>query len=252
MSGSLDKTLKILEFLSSRPKGAELVEIAAHLAQSRSGAHRTLLELSTRGYIRQTHKGGYQLTVKLPAMGINWLSQSGLIEIANPILSRLADRTKEVVRLVVVEDKRLVNIAKTLPSGKGPIHDPDMGTEVPLLTSAAGHALLMTLKDEEVVKAAQSTSNSTSRTASPNSIAALLQVVQNHRSRGFSIVEDSHSEAVNSVAAPVRRRDEGTNALIVVSGPSVRFTTDRIFACAGDLLDAASELALTGRGTPLL
>ncbi|WP_418287804.1 hypothetical protein [Martelella mediterranea] len=55
--------------------------MATGLNQSRSGRYRTLLELASCGYVQQSERGNRRLTTKMPAMGINWLSKSGLVEL---------------------------------------------------------------------------------------------------------------------------------------------------------------------------
>lgn len=255
MSGAIDKTLGILEFLASRPQGAQLVDIATELNQSRSGCHRTLIELAGYGYVRQGQKGDYRLTTKLPALGLNWLSKSGLVDIAQPSLQRLADRSGELVRLAIVDGTRLTLVAKAQGPSSGVLYDPDMGIDLKLSCSAAGHALLMTMSDAAAAEAAsrQGLGNpSDFGPRAPTTIPALLSMLQGHRERGFSIIRDVYAPGMSSMAAPVRRRGEGMTAAVVIAGPSIRFTEERMLACGADLLATAGELALVGNASPLL
>lgn len=255
MSGAIDKTLGILEFLATKPQGAELVEIATGLNQSRSGCHRTLLELVGYGYVRQSQKGAYRLTTKLPAMGLNWLSKSGLVDIAQPILRRLADRSQELVRLGIVDGDRLTLVAKAQGANSGVLYDPDMGIDLKLSCSAAGHALLMTLSDDEAAEAVSRQGFGNPKDfgpKAPTTIAALLEMIREHRARGFSLIRDVYAPGMSSMSAPVQRRGEGVTAAVVIAGSSIRFTEDRMLACGSDLLATAGELALLGRASPLM
>ena len=255
MSGAIDKTLGILEYLALRPDGAQLVDIATELNQSRSGCHRTLIELARYGYVRQGQKGDYRLTTKLPALGLNWLSKSGLVDIAQPALQRLADRSGELVRLAIVDGARLTLVAKAQGSNSGVLYDPDMGINLRLSCSAAGHALLMTMSDEDAAEAASRQGLGSPKDFGPQApatVPALLSMLDRHRKRGFSIVRDVYAPGMSSMAAPVQRRGEGMTAAVVIAGPSVRFTEERMLACAADLLATAGELALLGNASPLL
>jgi IclR family acetate operon transcriptional repressor len=255
MSGAIDKTLGILDFLSAKPQGAELVEIASELNQSRSGCHRTLLELVSYGYVRQVHKGTYRLTTKLPAMGLSWLSKSGLVDIAQPLLRRLAERSQELVRLAIVDGDRLTLIAKAQGANSGVLYDPDMGIDLRLSCSAAGHALLMTLTDEEAAEAVSRQGFGNPKDFGPNApttIPALLSMIQEHRRRGFSLIRDVYAPGMSSMSAPVQRRGEGVTAAVVIAGPSIRFTDERMLACGAELLATAGELALLGSASPLM
>lgn len=254
MSGAIDKTLGILEFLAARPQGAELVEIASELNQSRSGCHRTLLELARYGYVRQSQTGAYRLTTKLPAMGLNWLSKSGLIDVAQPALRRLADRSEELVRLGIVDGDRLTLVAKAQGANSGVLYDPDMGIDLKLSCSAAGHALLMTLTDEDAAEIVSRQGFGNPRDFGPNApttIAGLLAMIREHRQRGFSLIRDVYAPNMSSMAAPVQRRGGGATAAVVIAGPSIRFTEERMLACGADLLATAGELALVGNASPL-
>lgn len=255
MSGAIEKTLGILEFLAGHPDGAELVEIATGLNQSRSGCHRTLLELVGFGYVRQTGKGTYRLTTKLPAMGLNWLSKSGLVDVAQPALRRLAERSKELVRLAIVDGERLTLVAKAQGANSGVLYDPDMGIDLKLSCSAAGHALLMTLSDDQAAEAVSRQGFGDPGDFGPNApttIAALVEMLREHRKRGFSLIRDVYAPGMSSMSAPVQRRRGGVTAAVVIAGPSLRFTEERMLACGGDLLATAGELALLGNASPLL
>lgn len=255
VSGAIDKTLGILEYLALHPQGAELVDIATDLNQSRSGCHRTLVELAGHGYVRQGQRGGYRLTTKLPAMGLNWLSKSGLVDIAQPALQRLADRCGELVRLAVVDGERLTLVAKAQGPNSGVTYDPDMGIDLKLSCSAAGHALLMTVSDEVAAEMAsrQGLGSPTDfGPRAPATIQALLAMLNEHRRNGFSLIRDVYAPGMSSMAAPVRRRGHGMTAAVVIAGPSIRFTEERMRASAPDLLATANELALLGNASPLL
>src|SRR4051812_39006681 len=104
MSGALEKSLAILEYLTAVPEGAGLAQIATDLNQLRSGCHRTLHELIKYGYVRQLpQRGEYALTTKMASMGLSFLSKSGVVDIAQPLITRLAEATGELVRLAIVD-----------------------------------------------------------------------------------------------------------------------------------------------------
>ena len=154
MSGALEKSLAILEYLSTRPDGAPLVSIATDLNQLRSACHRTLQELIGYGYVRaMPQRGDYALTTKLASMGLNYLGKSGVVDIAQPLIERLAHKTGELVRLAIVDGERLTLVAKAQGARSGLRYDPDMGIDLNLSCSAAGHAWLMTLSDEQAIQA---------------------------------------------------------------------------------------------------
>lgn len=256
MSGAVEKTLAILEYLSARPDGAPLAAIATDLNQLRSACHRTLQELIGYGYVRaMPHRGTYALTTKVASMGLSFLSKSGIVDIAQPLIERLAHKTEELARLAIVDGERLMLVAKAQGARSGLRYDPDTGIELNLSCSAAGHAWLMTLPEDHAIEAVTRQGMGDRAHFGPNapqSMRALLELLDEHRRRGYSMMRDTFAPGMSSMAAPVQRQGELTTGAIVVAGPSVRFTETRMRQFAPDLLSVAAEMALAGNASPLM
>lgn len=256
MSGALEKSLAILEYLTDYPDGAALVQISNDLNQLRSGCHRTLHELVKYGYVRQLpQRGDYALTTKMASMGLSFLSKSGVVDIAQPVIHRLAQISEELVRLAIVDGERLTLVAKAQGAKSGLLYDPDMGLDLRLSCSAAGQAWLMTLPEELAIQYVTRQGIGEPRHYGPNaptSIKALLKILGEHRKRGYSVIQDTYAPGMNSMAAPVRRGEEATTGVIVVAGPSSRLTARRMSQLGSALAQAAEELALSGHASPLL
>jgi IclR family transcriptional regulator, acetate operon repressor len=256
MSGSMEKSLAILEFLVAHPEGVALARIATHLNQSRSGCHRTLQELVRHGSVRPGADGGeYALTTKLAAMGLSYLGKSGVTDIAQPVIRRLAEATGELVRLALVDGERLTLVAKAQGARSGLLYDPDMGIDLRLSCSAAGQAWLMTLEEDEAIERVSRQGLGRPADFGPNaptSIKSLLAMLAEHRARGWSQIQDVYAPGMSSMAAPVQRAGERATAIVVVAGPSQRLTAGRMSAHGAELLAAARELAETRDGSHLL
>lgn len=256
MSGALEKSLAVLEYLVDHPDGAPLVQIATDLHQLRSGCHRTLQELIRHGYVRQLPtRGDYALTTKMASMGMSFLSKSGVVDIAQPVINRLAQTTEELVRLAIVDGERLTLVAKAQGARSGLLYDPDMGIDLRLSCSAAGQAWLMTLPEDEAIEYVTRQGIGQPRhygPTAPTSLRALLKLLDEHRKRRYSLIEESYAPGMSSIAAPVQRKGEPATGVIVIAGPSMRLTAKRMQQFAPDLLAAAEELAITGHASPLL
>lgn len=256
MSGALEKSIAILEYLSNRPDGCSLAKISTDLNQLRSACHRTLQELIGYGYVRaMPTRGDYALTTKLASLGLSFLSKSGVVDIAQPLIDDLAARTEELVRLAIVDAGRLTLVAKAQGSRSGLRYDPDMGIELNLSCSAAGHAWLMTLSEEQAIQAATRQGMGDRTHFGPNApqtVRALLRMLKEHRKRGFSLVRDTYAPGMSSMAAPVQRRGEPATGVVVIAGPSIRLDDTRMRQFAPHLLDTAAEMAIAGAASPLL
>ena len=99
MTLALDRGLALLERLCGQPEGMPLSALADELDIPRSACHRLLAELQRRGYVRQARsQGDYLLTAKLASLGLGFLSSSGIVDIAEPLLERLAATGQPVLR----------------------------------------------------------------------------------------------------------------------------------------------------------
>lgn len=256
MSGAMEKSLAVLEYLVDHPDGAPLVQIATDLQQLRSGCHRTLQELIRHGYVRQLPtRGDYALTTKMASMGLSFLSKSGVVDIAQPVIHRLAQSTEELVRLAIVDGERLTLVAKAQGARSGLLYDPDMGIDLRLSCSAAGQAWLMTLPEDEAIEYVTRQGIGQPRhygPTAPTSLRALLKLLDEHRKRRYSFIEESYAPGMSSIAAPVQRKGEPATGVLVIAGPSMRLTARRMQQFAPQLLAAAEELAVTGHASPLL
>ncbi len=255
MTGPLERSFAILEYLAVYPEGLPLASIAADLDLPRSACHRLLTDLVRCGYVRQLRDhGDYALTTKLAALGLSYLSSSGIVDIAQPLIDRLAVSSGELVRLAIVDGERLTFVAKAQGARFGLRYDPDMGIDVRLSCSAGGHAWLMTMSDEQAVEivARQGFGDPAQYgPKAPTTIKALTKVLQEDRKRGFSLINEMYSPGMTAMAAPVRRRDEPAIGVITIAGPLMRLTEQRMLELGPELLAAASELGMASSASPM-
>ena len=254
MSGVLERTLGILELLSQHGEGMELAAIADQLDIPRSGVHRLLADLVRLGYVRQAKgHGEYLLTTKLVSMGLSYLSNSGIVDIAQPLLNQLADISGELVRLSVVDGERLTWVARAQGARQGLRYDPDMGSDAKLSCSSSGWALMSTLSDDAALALVAKQGLGTPEQFGPNaptSLQAVLAAVQETRERGVSLTVDTYSLGLSALSAPVRFAGQPAIGVITIAGPTVRFTPERMQALAPELLSIASQLAAASGASP--
>src|SRR5947209_3359183 len=211
MSGVLERSLSVLETLSAHPEGCSLSTLASAANMPASAAHRLLVELGRCGYVRQSREQGeYTLTIKLVALGLGFLSRSGVVDVAQPLLDRLAEDCGELVRLGVVDGNDLTFVAKAQGAKSGLRYDPDMGLSVPLSCSAAGHAWLSTMNEDKALEMVARQGFGAPQEfgpKAPTGVKALLPYIRNTRKRGFSMIVEVFTPGMRAMGAPVRRPD---------------------------------------------
>lgn len=254
MKGVQTRTLSILELLAKHADGMALAAIADQLKIPRSAAHRLLTDLVSSGYVRQLREhGDYLLTTKLVSIGLTFLSNSGIVDIAQPLLDRLADVSGELVRLSVVDGERLTWVARAQGARQGLRYDPDMGTDARLSCSSTGWAWLSTFSDKEALKKAKQQGLGKINDYGPNaptSLPALLQCIQATRERGFSMTEETYAQGLNAISAPVCLVGQPALGVLTIAGPSFRLTRERMQSLGVELTACAAQLATTSGASP--
>ncbi|HOZ65659.1 MAG TPA: IclR family transcriptional regulator [Burkholderiaceae bacterium] len=247
MSAILERSFKVLELLAANPQGQMLSSLAAKLDMPLSATHRLLSEMCRCGYVRQVREQGeYVLTIKLVSLGLGFLSGSGIVDVAQPLLDRLAQESGELVRLAVVDGNELTFVAKAQGAIRGLRYDPDMGLSVTLSCSAAGHAWLSTMSDEHAL--ALVTRQGFGKPEdfgpkAPTTVKTLLTYVRAARKRGFSMIVEVFAPAMAAMSAPVIRSDGQTIGVITIAGPLVRLSEYRMLTLGPALMETARDVA---------
>lgn len=153
MSNALERGLSALELLAGNAAGLPLQKVAETLGIPPSATHRMLNCLVEQGYVRQEHQhGNYILALKVVSLALRHLSQCSLVDLARPVLERLAGLSGELVRLSIVDTDRLVWVSKAQGARSGLRYDPDAGAEAKLCCTASGLAWLSCLSNEQALE----------------------------------------------------------------------------------------------------
>lgn len=256
MTAIVERSLKVLEHLVAHPEGRPLSALAADLNMPLSATHRLLSELVRCGYVRQDQSHGrYMLTIKLVSLGLSFLSNSGVVDVAQPLLDRLAAESGELVRLAVVDGDALIFVAKAQGATRGLRYDPDMGLSVNLSCSSAGHAWLSTLPEEEALQIVARQGFGTPKAFGPKavtSVKALLGYLRNARKLGFAMITEVFAPGMAAMAAPVRLGDGTVIGVVTIAGPLVRLTQARMLGLGPALLATAADVANASGASALL
>lgn len=255
MSGVMERTLALLERLAADVHGLPLATLADELNIPRSAAHRLLLELTEHGYVRQSRdRGDYMLTTKLVTLGLTHLKLSGVVDICQPILDRLAASTGELSRIGVVDVDHLTWVATAQGTTTGLRYDPDAGIDARLSCTSTGLAWLSTLSDDDALELVAREGYPRPGQFGPNaptSPTAVLKMLKAARKQGYAITSETYKAGVASVAVPVMVPGKGAVGVVVVSGPSVRLTDARLKQLLPDVQRAAAEIAQASVASPL-
>ena len=255
MSGVMERTLAILERLARDVRGVPLATLADELDIPRSATHRLLTELADLGYVRQSReRGDYMLTTKLISLGLNYLKHSGVVDLCQPIMDRLAEAAGELVRLGVVDVDHITWVALSQGARSGLRYDPDQGIDAKLSCTSSGHVWLSTMsEDDALTLVSRQGFGKTSEygPTAPTTPTALLEAIRRARAQGYAITVDTYAAGLAAISTAITVPGRGAVGVLAISGPSVRLTEERMRALAPDLLAAASDIANVSGASPL-
>ncbi len=255
MSGVMERTLALLERLATDVAGVPLATLADELDIPRSAAHRLLTDLAALGYVRQSRERGvYMLTTKLVSLGLNYLKQSGVVDLTQPILDRLAEASGELIRLGVVDVDHITWVSLSQGATSGLRYDPDHGIDVKLSCTSSGVVWLSTLPDDDAIALVSKQGVAKRSEYGPNapgSIDALMKQVRLARKQGIAFTTETYAAGLNAMSTPILANGNGAVGVLAMSGPSVRLTEAKMQQWAPELMNAAADIARASAASPL-
>ena len=245
-----ERCLAIIELLAEGARAMPLGDIAERLALPKSAAHRLLATLVDLGWAeKDAATSFYSLTMRLAVLGQQFYVATGIPDICQPHLDRLARSCHEFARLAVVDGHSLVWVAHAQGASSGLMYQPSLASNmVPLFATASGKAWLATLSSERALSILAK--NGGIRNADrygPNvvrSIEALLREIKATARRGYGLAFSEAEFGVTAIAAAIRIDDDGPAlGTVSIAGPSARITEKRGHELAPLVLQTARELS---------
>jgi DNA-binding IclR family transcriptional regulator len=245
-----ERCLAIIELLADGARELPLGEIAERLSLPKSGAHRLLTTLIDIGWAEQSlDTGFYRLSMRLAILGQQFYVATGIPDICQPLLDRLAGQCCEFVRLAVVDGNALVWVAHAQGASGGLMYQPSLTSNtVPLFATASGKAWLSTLPTDEAMQIVMSNGGlKEGDRYGPNvvrSVEGLLRELRATARRGYGLALSEAEFGVTAVAGAIRADDDSRAVgTVSVAGPSARMTERRAQELAPLVLRTASELS---------
>lgn len=245
-----ERCLSIIQLLADQAGELPLGEIAERLDLPKSGAHRLLATLVDLGWVEKDPQTSfYRLTMRLAILGQQFYVATGIPDLCQPLLDRLARDSREFVRMAVVDSAALVWVAHAQGARGGLMYQPSLATNVvPLHATASGKAWLATLETDQAVELALKHGGIGAEGAyGPNAvrtIGALMTELEETRRRGYGLANSEAEPGVTAIAVVIRSGNDGpVVGTVSVAGPGVRMTEARVRELVPALDSTAAELS---------
>jgi IclR family pca regulon transcriptional regulator len=216
------KGLNVIEAFGAAHPRLTLAEAAHKTGLTRAAARRYLLTLQKYGYVDSDGKF-FRLTPRVLRLGYSYLASVPLPELAQPILNRISDRTREAASVAILDSHEIVFIARSAPQRIMTVRT-TVGTRLPAYCTAMGRILLSNLSKPQLlnffkyIKLQKLTPKTiTDRTK-------LLAAIAQARNQGYAIVDEELEMGLRTIAAPLRDSRGAIAAAISISLQSARMT----------------------------
>lgn len=239
---SVDRAISVLEILAQRGE-AGVSEVAGEIDVHKSTAFRLLGALEARGLVEQAgERGKYRLGFGIVRLAGAVTGRIDITQQGRPVCERLADEIGETVNIAVMQEHFAINLYQVRGPGAVTAHN-WVGQLTPLHATSSGKILLAHLPAKE---RAALLAEAGLKKVTPHTLTSKTKLEKNlaeARERGYSWTLEELEIGLHAMAAPIRDRDGEVIAALSASGPSYRFTEERLHELAPVLVKGAEEIS---------
>jgi DNA-binding IclR family transcriptional regulator len=239
----LERGLRLLGEFSRAEPVLSPPELAQRLGVPRSTVFRLLVTLENLGFVERTPDGrSYRLGLAILRMGFEYLASLDMVELGRPLLETLRDETGYAASLVVRDGRDVVYLQRA-PSRAPFATAVSVGTRLPAHATVFGHVLLGDLSLGALRALYPEPKLEARSVKTPADAAALFDLVQDVRKRGWVLAEAFFEPHICTVAAPVRDQEGQIVAAIGLTVPGAGVPTDKRAALVAQVCGAATQLS---------
>lgn len=239
---SVDRAISVLEILAQRGE-AGVSEVAAEIDVHKSTAFRLLGALEARGLVEQAgERGKYRLGFGIVRLAGAVTGRIDITQQGRVVCERLAEEIGETVNIAVKQEHYAINLYQVRGPGAVSSHN-WVGQLTPLHATSSGKILLAYMPAQE---RAALLAEAGLRRETPHTLTSRTKLEKNlaeARERGYACTVEELEVGLHAMAAPIRDRDGEVTAALSASGPSYRFTEERMRELAPVLVKGAEEIS---------
>lgn len=237
---TVDKAMRLLVALSRRHNlGWRLTDLARECELDPATAHRLLGGLAAQGFVaRRAGDRHFVVGPELFDLGLAARYHTEFVRAAESLARELASATREVAFVFSRSGNDFVCIAR---AGRGVLKalSIEIGTRRPLLLSAGGVAMLLTLTATER-KALVAENLARLRRAEERRLPGIERMLRRSARLGYAVNRGDIVPGVTAIGVGVALPSPWSAASVLVAGPSENVRPDR-YRALRELLDAAAR-----------
>ena len=220
---SVDRALRIIEFLAENPTGAGITEISKSLGLSKGTVHRLISTLKERDFAYQSSNTQlYRLSYKILYL-YNCISNNiDMFKVSRPIIRKFADKVDATVHLATLDEKRsnIVYIDRIEPmnSQKLFVMSSRVGKKAPCYCTAAGKMLLSQYSDDEIRDIMKGEEYKTYTDKTIKNIDEFLEEIHKVRKQRYALDENEYDHGIICISIPIYNSNGKIDFAMSVTG----------------------------------
>ena len=220
---SVDRALRIIEFLAENPTGAGITEISKSLGLSKGTVHRLISTLKERDFAYQSSNTElYRLSYKILYL-YNCISNNiDMFKVSRPIIRKFADKVDATVHLATLDEKRsnIVYIDRIEPmnSQKLFVMSSRVGKKAPCYCTAVGKMLLSQYSDDEIRDIMKGEEYKTYTDKTIKNIDEFLEEIHKVRKQGYALDENEYDHGIICISIPIYNSNGKIDFAMSVTG----------------------------------
>lgn len=225
---AVSHALDLLEQFHGDVDELGVTELSKRLKLHKNNVFRLLATLESRGYIEQNKATeNYRLGLKALELGQTFIKQMGLLRQAKPILEEMVDESNETSYVAIFKDNHIVylDVVETNLTVRVVSR---VGSRLPAYCTAAGKVHMAHMTEEELEDLLPSQDFIQHTPTTITTVSNLKTELEKVRELGYALDDEELDPGVRCVAVPIRDYTRRIVGAVSVSGPSMRFSDERI------------------------
>lgn len=236
--------LEILKLFAKEKSALGAPEIARELSLPRASAFRLLHTLEGMNFLVADSDRKFRLGPAVLGLGFGYLASDDLIDIAQPVLKQLRDKTGLSSHMAILDGSEVVYVIRhaarsTISSSVR------VGTRFPVHATVMGRMLVCDFTYAQLRSMFPEDRLQVYTPLTPSTIGELAFLLRDDKARGYAVSQSFFEKGVSTVAAPVRDGFGQVVASINVTAIDTHVTEAQLHGALKDaVLDAAREIGM--------
>lgn len=225
---AVDHALDLLEQFHDDVDELGVTELSKRLKLHKNNVFRLLATLESRSYIEQNKvTENYRLGLKTLELGQTFIKQMGLLRQSRPVLEWLVKECNETTYVAILKDFHIVYL-DVVETDLTVRVVPRVGARLPAYCTAAGKVQMAFMTDEELEHYLPAKEL---KRYTPNTITDREEFKKHLKlvnELGYAMDNEELDIGVKCVGAPIRDYTRRIVGAVSISGPSMRFSDERM------------------------